>query len=362
MQLKSKSNTLKENTLNFGSFSTYRNAIYGFAAIWIVFFHGIALYNIRTEFDPSIKLISDFFCMGNIGVDVFVFLSGISLYFSYSKKPKLMSFYYKRIVRVYIPYLIMTLPYIIYYFVNQEIDVGLMIRAITTVNFWTGESEPIDFWYISVILVLYLLYPLIFKFIFRQSAKSKMPQEKAELIRMIILAVSSFALSLIIFFCFPQAYLVVDRALSRLTVFIIGAYIGKLVKEKKPFHESLLIISLIVIAGAFPLYVDPSLTGVWWRYYGSLTGIALVFVLSQLFTLLSTIRFDRVFAFLGAFSLEIYLLSLIGRKIYINTPWYTDGYAFLHYVIAMLISIFVAWLVSQIEKPLFRLLLRQKKK
>ena len=356
------SNPLSEYKLNFGSFSYFRNAIYGFVALWIVIFHGEILANIRAEFDPSIWLIRDTIDMGNIGVDIFVFLSGVGLYFSYSKKPKLGSFYYKRFVRVYIPYLIMTLPYIIYYYAMGEMDLSLMIRTILTLNTWTGELDPVDFWYVSAILVFYLLYPLIFRFIFREKGTSKMPRERAEFWRMIILVLIMFAVSVTIYYTLPDIYNMYSRMLSRFTAFIVGAYVGKLVKEKRPFHEGFVIASIVILAGAYPLYEYDILPGVWSRFYGSLTGIALVLLLSQFFILVSKWKIDRFFAFFGVFSLEIYVLSIIARKIYYYTPWYTDGYAFLHYVIVMVFTIFVAWLVSKIEHPIFKLLLKPKKK
>ena len=362
MRKESTGNTLSEYKLNFGSFSYYRNAIYGFAALWIVVFHGVLLSNINDEFDPAIRLIRDAIDMGNIGVDVFVFLSGICLYFSYSKKPKLSSFYYKRFVRVYIPYLIMALPYIIYFYVAGVIDLPMVFKTIFTVNTWTGEVDPIDFWYISAILVFYLLYPLIYRFIFRENKAGKMSQARAEFWRMIILVVISFAVSVTIYYTLPDVYNVISRVLSRFTVFIIGTYIGKLVKEKKPFHEAFLILSVVILAGAFPLYECNILEGVWSRYYGSLTGMALVFLLSQFFILTAELKIDRFFAFFGPFSLEIYVLSIIARRIYYYTPWYTDGNASLHYMIVMVFTIFVAWLLSKAEQPLFKLLLKPKKK
>ena len=372
MRRESNYNTLSENKLNYGSFSYFRNAIYGFAALWIVVFHGILLANVNAEFDPSISLIRDSIDMGNIGVDVFVFLSGICLYFSYSKKPKLGQFYYKRFVRVYIPYLIMALPYIIYFYVVGQINLPQMFKTILTVNTWTGEIDPIDLWYVAAILVFYLLYPLIYHFIFRENSKGKMSKEKAEFTRMIILACISIVISVIIYYCFIDVYSIISRALSRFTVFIIGTYVGKLVKEKKKFHEAFLIASVLILAGAYPLYERSIIQGVfyngnylqsiWSRYYGSLTGIALVYLLSQLFVLLSEIKVDRFFAFFGPFSFEIYILSIIARRIFYYTPWYTDGYAFLHYLIVMVFTIFVAWLLSKLEQPLFKLLLGQKKK
>lgn len=357
-----KPSPFRENFLNLGSISQYRNALYGVAILWIVMFHGVALENL--EIGENFFFFDQTFRMGNVAVDMFMLLSGICLYFSYSKGPKLGDFYLKRVVRVYIPYLLMTLPYIIYCFVDGQIDLPLMIKAIFTVNFWTGESTPIDFWYISLLLVLYLLYPLFFLILFRP-ATGKLSQGAGELIRMLIMVAVSFALSMVIFFCMSSVYVVLARALSRITVFLFGCYLGKAVKEKRRFHWIFLVLSLLILIGAYPLYVGENsiLRGIWGRYYGSLTGVAVVLLLSQLFILLSYIKLDKVFGFFGSFSLEIYVMTILGRKIFYNTPLYQEGEHVLRwYLIFMAVSILAAYAVFWIEKPIAKLILGSKKK
>lgn len=352
----------QDHWLSFSSFSSYRNAIYGVAALWIVMFHGMGLSYIQMP--ESLWLLDKTFRMGNVAVDIFIFLSGVGLYFSFSKGPKLGDFYKKRFVRVYIPYLLMTLPYIIYCLVDGQIDVPLMIKAILTINFWTNETTPIDFWYISLVLVLYLLYPLIYKFMFRPVKKGKLSQGKREFIRMLMLVLVTLAVSLILFYFVKDVYVVIDRALSRIAAFIVGCYFGKLVKEKKRFNIVFLILSVAVFIGAYPLYVgaESLLHGVWARYYGSLTGIALVFILSQLFILLSYIKIDKILAFFGAFSLEIYIMSILGRKLFYNSEYYVEGgHNFRNYMIWMVVSIVAAYAVYWIEKPITKLLLRKRK-
>ena len=352
----------RENFLNYGSFSCYRNAIYGIAILWVVMFHGVALS--KLEIGENLLFLDRTFRMGNVAVDMFIFMSGIGLYFSFSKGPKLHDFYIKRLVRVYVPYLLMTLPYIIYCFADGQIDLPLMIKAIFTVNFWTGESTPIDFWYISLLLALYLLYPLFFLILFRP-AKGRLSQENCELIRMLIMVAVSVGFSMLLFFCFSSAYVILARAVSRITVFIIGCYVGKLVKQKKRFNIVFPILSLAVFIGAYPLYVGENsiLRGVWGRYYGSLTGIALVFLLSQLFILLSYIKLDKVFAFFGQFSLEIYVMTILGRKIFYNTPLYQEGEHVLRwYLIYMAVSVLAAYAVFWIEKPIAKLILSYQRK
>ena len=62
--------------LKIENLSTYRNEIYGIAAIWIMLFHG-RIANIDATFPYLYKILR----LGNIGVDIFLFLSGIGIFF-----------------------------------------------------------------------------------------------------------------------------------------------------------------------------------------------------------------------------------------------------------------------------------------
>lgn len=137
----------------------YRGAVMGIAALWILFFHEWQLLSTEpgklADFENYIKRIG--FC----GVDIFLFLSGIGLVFAIGKK-SILSFYYRRLKRVYLPFLI----------------VGI-IRAVT--EKWTSEGFRdnvlcISFyktnmysflWFVPAILTLYLLFPLYYKIFFK---------------------------------------------------------------------------------------------------------------------------------------------------------------------------------------------------
>lgn len=337
--------------LNFSSLSQYRNAVYGVAAIWIVLFHGVILG--KVEFPASLSFFKDTLELGNIGVDIFVLLSGIGLYFSFSKKPPLGGFYYKRFVRIYLPYLLMAVPYLIYACLIADNKVGLFIRSVLTINLWTGESKPLDLWYVSAILVFYLLYPLIHTLVFHK--------EKGALLRTVLLIAMTIGVTFVLFYCWKDAYKRLDRVLPRLGVFVLGCYFGKLVKEKRRLPVLVVILSVMVIAGAYPLYARSVLHGVWRRYYGSMTGIALTFVLSQLFVELSRIKVDKFFHFFGNFSLEIYIATIVVRTIFTKTPFY-DGHVWRNYLIAMACAMVIGYLISLLEKPLLKLLMPAKKK
>ena len=333
--------------LNFSSLSLYRNALYGVAALWIVLFHGVILD--KVDFSGGLRFFGDTLKLGNIGVDIFVLLSGMGLFFAYSKKPKLAGFYYKRFLRIYLPYFLMGVPYLVYTCFVIDSRPWVFVTKVLTVNYWMGETTPLKLWYVPVILVFYLIYPLIHKWIFLR--------EKNALLRMLLLAALSFALSYLLFRFSKDLYDRYDAALPRLTVFIIGCYFGKLVKEKRRIPVWAVIVSVAVIAGAYPLYANTALHGLWRRYYGSLTGVALTIVLSQLFVDLSLLKLDRFFAFFGAFSLEIYIATVIVRSLFTKSSFY-GGHVFNNYLIWMAGAVLAAYLISLLEKPLLKLFMK----
>ena len=88
----------------------YRNEIYGFLALWILFFH----IEGNVGMPINIPLITPFLQKGNSAVDVFMFLSGFCLCLSLRREFDLKKFYTKRFKRVVISYLIISIPFFIW--------------------------------------------------------------------------------------------------------------------------------------------------------------------------------------------------------------------------------------------------------
>ena len=73
--------------------SKYRTQLMGLAMLLILIFHtGIDVKSVNV-----IRSIKD---IGDVGVDIFLLLSGIGLYFSYSKNNDKKYFYKKRVLRI----------------------------------------------------------------------------------------------------------------------------------------------------------------------------------------------------------------------------------------------------------------------
>lgn len=344
------------NLFSFSLLSKHRNAIYGFAALWIVLFHYADMGRKVAGFSPKLDTLWYTMQMGNIGVDIFLFLSGMGLYYSFLKDSRILRFYYKRIIRVVLPFILLCIPYMTYLLASGRITVSGYFYDITTIGYWTGKSEGTDPWYVPAVLALYLIYPLIYKILFCR--------ERGSFVRCLILLAVSVGVTLALW-QFSRGYLYshFDKLLPRVTVFILGCWCGKPIKEKKSYTPWLLLLAMTVVFFAYPLYTRAILSPSggpktpWFRYYGSLTGVMMVFLLAVFFEIFSSIRLDRFFAFFGAFSLEIYLVHIEARNWYMHSAYY--GVRPLRdYSLLALGALVIAYLCSLIEKPIIRLLLR----
>lgn len=90
--------------LNLENITKYRNEIYGISALWIMLFHGCILKKVHLA--NVSELMYSILNFGNVGVDIFLFLSGISCFYSFHKIQDWDLFYKKRLMRVLPPYMI----------------------------------------------------------------------------------------------------------------------------------------------------------------------------------------------------------------------------------------------------------------
>ena len=92
--------------MNLGKISAYRGELMGFAILIVMLFHmGV----------PRSSSWYGLVRMGNLGVDIFLFLSGMGLWYSWSKNPALRQFYFNRVIRIYPAWLIIAG----YYFISR---------------------------------------------------------------------------------------------------------------------------------------------------------------------------------------------------------------------------------------------------
>lgn len=139
-------------TLPLDAVSRHRAALYGVAALWLMFFHspipipeGEALGQILLWLKHS---------AGTCCVEIFVLLSPMGLYRSLESGRGLASFYRRRLLRVALPAFIVAAFF-------HGIGAGSLkdyALALTFFSYWFGG--PV-FWYVAFILTMYLVYPAL---------------------------------------------------------------------------------------------------------------------------------------------------------------------------------------------------------
>ena len=114
---------------------------------------------------------------GNNGVDMFLFLSGIGLWFAWTKKAhplgeghRVGSFYYRRFLRLYPAWLIIACLYYIPQFWPSGGGYSpnlfhLIANILVGWSFW--RIDDLTFWFVPAIMVLYLIAPFYMRLIQR---------------------------------------------------------------------------------------------------------------------------------------------------------------------------------------------------
>lgn len=293
---------LSKKIFNWYNLSKYRNAIYGISAVWIIVFHVVGAFLESTgDFSPfALQL----FRAGNVGVDVFLIMSGICLYFSLKKTggKHVFQFYKRRYLKLLKIFVLVCIPFLIFFTIHEGEGLNYFISQITFTAHKGGQ-----FWFIGCIAVCYLIYPLLFKLI--ENKKSWM--------------IVAFIPIYFLFLCFLNArfsdfYLSYEIALVRLIPFLVGALLGKRVYEKRPMKQGvvLMIIALVFLYEAMILimhkigFLAPFYVA-FGRVYLTILGLGTIYLIVMFFEVFKVPRFLKLLESIGVFSLEAYIVHII---------------------------------------------------
>lgn len=134
----------------------YRNELFGIATLMIILCHSVSIV-------PFSESLSNIISYGTMGVNIFLFLSGIGLYYSLKNNGNRFEFYKKRFIRVIIPYLFIGgFWYGIKYLICGKGDVAQFLYELSTLSFWIEHKGA---WFVAAIIPFYLFYPLLFKWL-----------------------------------------------------------------------------------------------------------------------------------------------------------------------------------------------------
>lgn len=290
----------------WGIFSKYKTELYGFAILWIMLFHGIILKN--TILPSKLRFLTKFLEHGNCGVEIFLFLSGICLFFSMKKDSDSLAFIRKRLVRVFFPLLIIDGCYWAYTCIIQKHSISIFLQKVTLIDFWISGNQQV--WFIAIIVPLYLIYPFIYHKILCAFERKK----KWLIITMLCVFVYGIAFYL---YCNHfNYYKMIEIAFTRIPVFLLGCCCGNLVYENKPISKFVIVISFIGLLMGFAFFYTGKLPLVRLARTPYLViGPCLALWICILIDKINCTSINQIMALFGEVSLELYIIHILLRTI-----------------------------------------------
>ncbi len=335
---------MRQYEKNLGAVSRYRDVLFAFAIIIIIFCH--TSMNFGDGLPGRIYAVTKAF--GQMGVDIFLFLSGMGLWFSYHNDSSASSFLKKRFARLLPAYVMVTLPWFMLSDIILHGSVSEFLLDFSTLAFWLNGS--ITEWFIASILLLYLLYPLIYKLFLRK----KLYLVVMAVVYLISLIVYTGAFGSIL----PQhLYIVNETFLVRVPAFMMGTYLAPLIKQNRPLGRRQVALTAALNVVFLFATVANACRGEHFDWYLQrlLYGPLCVTFCVLVSLPMDGVRFrSRFLTFVGSMTLEIYLVHekvLTMLKVaavqYLNIRLTNEVVINL---IAVILSILLAWIVSVFAK------------
>lgn len=193
----------------------------GIAIIMVLLYHLLCV-------DESVRFYWLFY-PGFIGVDMFLFYSGYSLGFS-MKNHTIKDFYVRRIKRIAPLFVLLAIIESIIYYFRDGISLFDFICNITSLSYYQIGGQFID-WYLSFLLILYLLYPVLYK-----------------IVRYVNLGgVISLSVAICLFLSFVEMQWYYQVAIARIPIFLLGILIFQ-VKDQFDVKQMLWFILPLVLS------------------------------------------------------------------------------------------------------------------
>ena len=333
-----------KKTFDLSNISKCRSVLFGVATILIVFFHSFYLSFSFLNVPFLVKTFTWMKNMSNIGVDIFLFLSGLGLYYSLEKDSSIKRFYIRRFKRILPAVLIVSIIYSA--LISHSHGIAGYFGDCFLYSFWLYGSR--SFWFFSLLVVLYLIFPFIYKLC------------KTGPYFCVWLFIFSIVLNLLLLFLVPDYYNKVEIAVARIPVFILGAISAKYIIEgyKIPYIGTVIISILIIGASIaakiiFKDYISDH--AYIERFIYCIPACCWIILLSMFFSRFRLKAGKTFLIWIGLYSMEIYLLYEKVIK-YTKDTFFKDPYYICYYLSAFVLTLVLAIILSlvagQISKGL----------
>lgn len=272
---------------------------------------------------------------GNIGVDVFLFLSGMGCWFSLTKSPNYFPWLKRRSFRIFIPYTIVLLILRILSLWVDHVPWDEWLLYFSTLRFWTHHD---GMWYVALLVLLYPLAPLLYR--------------ACELSRNRTVIAFTLIILILIITHIPvektgeltnSVILNLQGAFKRTVSFVFGMYIAPYVKQGYKLNALYIIGASALSCVLFHLLMKEV-------FYAWLYVLPLLIVFCYILERIPEKSIINVFLFwIGAASLESYLTNVGIRALmplYIS-PWSGNplfGGHYLDYALVIVLGLIMSYL------------------
>ncbi len=326
-----------ETAAGYQLLSRYRGELMGLAMLWVMFFHA---YELQID-NPALNA---FKWLGFSGVDMFFLLSGLGLYGSIVRRQeRFPSYFYRRCARVLPAYWLVVGLYSLWLRVQGRISIKTALWSLSTFHYWFRVPGTFN-WYVPALLLFYALAPFWVKILRRVKYKGFLT------LLTFPLAYGVYRLSI------PVGLNYLSDFLDRIPTFAAGLLAGCYLAEGQPLNRK--------HAAAWTAVAVCGITVAVLRLQGKLyiSTCYMVAACVMPFCLLLAKGLDllgwewRPLRFLGAYSLEIYLLNVIvTREFAALSPWFDrDGRHIVYYLTVYALNLVLAVLLRQLIEKILR--------
>lgn len=335
---------IKREKVSFACISKYRTFLMGLAMLSILLFHFTEdCVNLNYHRNTLVTGYKNY--IGSSGVDIFLFLSGFGLYYSYKKNPDKKTFYRKRFVKILIPYFLVAIPaWIIKDFVLSDVGIKQYVKDVLFLSFFQDGTKWM--WYILMILICYIIFPNVF-----EAAESK-----KSIVKLLIAFVMVTVIAVILRLCNEELFGYVNIALLRFPVFFLGTFVGKAAYQDKKITTGVYILFVFAV---FTILFKSSSGTIISRYILGAFSIACFIFIAVILDILSRKNIHltplvKVVEWFGNYSLELYLTHVTIRKIMNQVGLHTCRirYECLLIILAIIASLGLRKLTNFINKRL----------
>lgn len=322
------------NNFGLNIFSQYRAELMGVATFMILLCHlpaqGVVMPPMMARIIGS----------GGTGCDVFLFLSGMGMWHSMkyvrSGEMKIWEWYRKRYIRIIVPYILIVVPVCIQ---NGNDFFSIIIHA-TGFDFFVYR---LALWFVSCILVLYILTPLLDKLLISDK----------KWVWVIVLTVLCLA------FAYPDFgddYILGNWqfVVGRFPSYFIGYALAKDIKDDRKIPLSWM--TVIPIIFYICLYILNHKFGCNFNLFW-LQGIPIATIAVLVLSKLNWDRLNSILIFVGVISLESYATNVLVLPQMKSWTWSLAGINlnpgnWTFYIIGTCICLAISWLVNRVSKKI----------